>query len=164
MFDRGSWKGPRREDRPARFLTWMAGCDERRANALQQDLLRYHDRGVLDRDGFRIRPPRYDALANPGQSMSKTGLFENILKESKGLLPQHDHGQPGAIDTLESNLQTRFAKQMRTAKRCDSVAPNDNVHALRVAVFNGYGVTTMPAYVTSMFRSQVFSYFRVAAS
>ena len=164
MLDCGSRKGSRSEDRPARFLTWMADWDERRPNALEQDLLRYNDRGMFDRDGLRIQPPRYDALANPGQSMGKTGLFENILKESKRLLPQHDHGQPGAIDTLKSNLQTRLAKEMRAAVRCDSVAPNDNVHLFRVAVFDGYGVTTMPAYVTSTFRSQVFSYLRVAAS
>jgi hypothetical protein len=55
---------------------------------------------MLDREGFRIRPPRYNALANPRQSIGETGLVENIPEERKRLLAQHDHGQPGALHAL----------------------------------------------------------------
>jgi hypothetical protein len=92
MFDCVGRERPRREHRPARFLSWIAFREERWPDVLEQDLLRYYDRGVRHRDRFRTRPPRHDARFNPGQVMEETGLFENIPNQRERLLTQHDGG------------------------------------------------------------------------
>jgi len=68
-------------------------------------------------------------------SANRLGLLENIADQRQRLVVEPDHWQ----------------------SRTDASTP-----AHRTVTY--YGITTIPAYVTSLLRSQVFSYLSVAAS
>jgi len=113
---------------------------------------------MIHGEHLSVRAPRYHALPDVRRVPKKIGPVENVPDERESMVAEHDDGKPWTIHRFQRHAEPGLTQQVCATIRGDTVASN------QYACQPFYGVTTIPAYVTSTFRFQVFSYFNVAAS